>query len=270
MPDQTIDLGRRGFAPLIADVVREARLLIGLSQRELARRADTSQATIWRIEGGRADHLDLLVVERVLRVLGIRATLTLDARHLADRRRQLDAVHARLVGYVARRLERVGWLTAAEVPLGDGTPRGWIDLMAFRETDATLLVDETKTEIPDLGALGRSLAFYEREAWSAARSRGWQPRRAVVLVTALDSVAIARRLSDNRELVGRMFPALVDGVARWLADPRCESPRGWALGTVDPASRADAWVRPTTLGSRRRAPAYEDYADAAARLRRRR
>ncbi len=270
MPDTTIDFSRRGFAAQLADVVRDARVLVGWTQRELAQRARTSQATVWRLESGRADHLDLLVVERALRALGIRASLGLDARHLADRRRQVDAVHARVVGFVARRLERDGWRTTTEVPLGDGVPRGWIDLLAFREADAALLVDETKTEIPDLGALGRSLAFYEREAWAAARSLGWAPRRAVVLVTALDSAAIGKRLADNRELAARMFPAPVDGIAAWLADPGCEPPRGWALGVVDPASRRAIWLRLTTLGFRRRAPAYADYADAAVRLRRRR
>jgi hypothetical protein len=35
---------------------------------------------------------------------------------------------------------------------------------------------------------------------------------------------------------------------------------------ADPASRADAWLRPTPLESRRRSFAYEDYADAARRL----
>jgi transcriptional regulator with XRE-family HTH domain len=269
MPQSAIEVGRRGFAAQLADVVRDARLLVGWSQRELADRADTSHTTIWRMEDGRAACLDLLVAERVLRALGIRASLAFDARHLADRRRQLDAVHAWVVAYVARRLERAGWLTALEVMLGDEAPRGWIDLLAYREADGTLLIDETKTEIPDLGALGRSLAFYEREAWSAARSIGWMPRRAIVLVTALDSVALAQRLADNRELVTRMFPAPVADTAAWLADPSCPPPHGWGLAMVDPLVRGAAWLRPTMLGSRRRSPTYADYADAAARLRRR-
>lgn len=270
MPQSMIEVGRRGFAAQLADVVRDARLLVGWSQRELADRADTSHTTIWRMEDGHAACLDLLVAERVLRVLGIRASLAFDARHLADRRRQLDAVHARLVSYVARRLERAGWRTALEVALGDGAPRGWIDLLAYREVDGALLIDETKTEIPDFGGLGRSLSFYEREAWAAARSLGWTPRRAIVLVTALDSVALAQRLTDNRDLVTRMFPAPVPDTAAWLADPSAPAPRGWGLAMVDPLARGAAWLRPTMLGSRRRSPAYEDYADAVARLRSRR
>ncbi|HEY5436751.1 MAG TPA: helix-turn-helix transcriptional regulator, partial [Candidatus Limnocylindrales bacterium] len=187
MSNQYLELGRRGFVPQLADVVSEARRLIGWSQRELAHRAQTSQATIWRIERGRSEHLDLLATERVLTALGIRATLQLDARHLEDRRRQQDAVHARINGYIARRLERDAWRPATEVPIGDGVPRGWIDILAFRDADSALLVEESKTEIPDFGALQRSLAFYQREAPFVARRLGWKPRRVVVLVAALDS-----------------------------------------------------------------------------------
>lgn len=253
--------------PQLADMVSEARRLIGWSQRELARRAQTSQATIWRIERGRSEHLDLLATERVLAALGIRATLQLEARHLADRRRQQDAVHARINGYVARRLEQDAWRPATEVTIGDGVPRGWIDILAFRDVDAALLVEESKTEIPDFGALQRTLAFYQREAPFVARRLGWKPRGVVVLVAALDSAAIGRRLQDNRELAARAFPAPIDRMRAWLADPASTPPTGWALGMVDPAQRGGAWLRPTVLGGRRSQPAYEDYADAAARLR---
>lgn len=266
MADARIDLGRRGFAPQLADLVRDARLLVGWTQRELAARARTSQATIWRIESGSPAHLDLFVVERVLGALGVRASLDLDARHLVDRRRQHDAVHARLTGYVARRLEPAGWLTATEVPLGEGAPRGWIDLLGYRPADRAMLVEETKTEILDVGALQRSLAFYEREASAAARRIGWRPLRGAVLVVALDTAALGRRLADNRDLVARAFPAPVDEVSAWLIDPAHDPPGGWALAMADPAVRAAGWLRPTMIGARRRPPAYANYADAAARL----
>ena len=266
MPDLRLDLGRRGFAPQLADVVRDARQLVGWTQRELATRARISQAAVWRIENGLAHHLDLLVVERILAALGIGASLDLDARHLADRRRQRDGVHARLTGYVARRLERAGWTTATEVQLGDPVPRGWIDLLGYRPADHALLVEETKTEIPDFGGLQRSLAFYQGGAWDAARRLGWRPRRSAVLVVALDTSALGRRLADNRDLVTRAFPASVDGIAGWLAAPGSEPPRGWGLAMADPVARGAAWLRPTAIGARRRPAAYADYADAAARL----
>ena len=192
------------------------------------------------------------MVERVLTALGIRAALDLDARHLDDRRRQRDAVHARVTGAVARHLERDGWLTATEVPLGDGVPRGWIDLLAYRPTDRALLVEESKTEILDLGALQRSLSFYEREAWRAAQRLGWQPTKASVLCAVLDTDAVARRLVDNRDIVSRAFPASVAAMAAWLRDPSAPAPEGWTLGMVDPAVRGRSWLRPPPLSGRRR------------------
>jgi transcriptional regulator with XRE-family HTH domain len=266
MQDPRFVLGR-GFAGNVADVVREARRLVGWSQRELATRAHTSQTMVSRIERAGVSSLDTLVVERVMTALGIRASLDLDARHLDDRRRQRDAVHARVTGAVARHLERDGWLTASEVPLGNGAPRGWIDLLAYRPKDRALLVEESKTEILDLGALQRSLSFYEREAWRAAQRLGWQPTKASVLCAVLDTDAVARRLVDNRDVVSRAFPASVAAMAAWLRDPSAQAPEGWTLGMVDPAARGRSWLRPTPLSGRRREHAYGHYAEAAARLR---
>ena len=266
MPDIVIPLRERGLAIELAELVREARLLLGLTQRGLAASAGTSQTMISRIENARSDALDLIVVERLLRAIGATMSLGVSARHLEDRRRQRDAVHARLNGYVARNLERDGWQPATEVWIGDAAPRGWIDLLAYREADRSLLVEETKTDIPDMGALQRSVAFYEREAAGVARRLGWRPKRVVVFVVALDSEVIHRRIAENRDLVTRAFPSPVDVTAAWLADPSRPVPRGWTLGTADPASRRAAWLRPTLLGNRRARPAYTSYADAAAHL----
>ena len=270
MANTTLELHRRGFAAQLADTVREARALIGWSQRELAARSTTSHTTVWRIERGVAGHLDLAAVERVLTALGIRTALQLDSRHLGDRRRQHDAVHARLTGYIARRLERSGWVTRTEVPIGVGPPRGWIDLLAFREADHALLVDESKTELDDLGAIQRSVAFYEREALTVARLAGWHARSVVVALLLLDSTSVARRLVENRDLARRAFSGDAQQLQAWIDGPGAPRPRGWTVAMVDPAGRRGAWLRPTPLTSGRRSWAYVDYADAAAKLRRRR
>jgi transcriptional regulator with XRE-family HTH domain len=266
MPDVIVPLRHWGFAVAIGEAVRSARVLIGWSQRELAAKADVSQATISRIESGRCEAIDVLLIERVLTALGIRASLHLDARHLEDRRRQRDGLHALCGSYVVRQLERRTFVTATEVRLGDAEPRGWIDILAFRPADRALLVEETKTDIPDIGALQRSLAFYEREAMAAARGLGWNPVRIVVLAAVLDTEVVGRRLADAPDLVRRAFPAPVDATAAWLADPGQPAPRGWTLAMIDPAARSGPWLRPTLLGSRRARPAYAGYADAAARL----
>lgn len=267
MQDRPIRLGARQLAPGLADLVRDARLLIGWSQRELAARSGTSQATVWRIETAGAARLDVLVVERVLSALGIRASLDLDVRHLADRRRQRDAVHARISGYVARNLARLGWRVETEVPIGEDRPRGWIDLLAFRDADACLFLEETKTEIADLGALQRSLAFYEREAWQVAERLGWRARRLVVALVGLDSQTFQDRLRANRELAASAFPVGHAALAATLALPGVELPKGWAIAAVDPSRRGRRWLQATALHGRRSPATYRSYADAAVRLR---
>lgn len=269
MTSQTVDLTRASLRPWLADIVRSTRLLIGWTQADLARRAKTSQTTIWRLESGRADHIDLAATERVLAALGIAVTVSATMRHLADRERQRDAVHAVLNGSSARRHAGAGWRVITEAQIGDDRPRGWIDLLAFRESDRSLLVQETKGDLPDFGALQRSVAFYEREARTVARRMGWAPRRVAVLVVAMDSQAVAERLRANRDLLLQAFPGDVGGTAAWLLDPAVSTPRGWTFAVADPASRSRDWLRRPVLGTVRRKPAYVDYADAARRLTRR-
>jgi transcriptional regulator with XRE-family HTH domain len=260
-----LPIGARAFALQLADAVLDARLLVGWTQRELAQKAGTSQSAIWRIERG-IGRRDVLVVERVLQALGIRATLHLEGRHLDDRRRQRDPVHARIVGVVARRLARQGWHVATEVPLGHGHPTGWIDILAWRPDDGALLIVEVKTEIRDIGAVQRSLGFYSREAPTAARSRGWRARRTHVLLLVLDSQAVAGRLKENAALADSAFPVRVPAVSDWLSNPVAAAPGGWAIAAIDPRQRGAAWLKRTSLDRRRSAPAYADYADAVALL----
>ena len=106
------------------------------------------------------------------------AALTLDAKApFLAKLRQRDVVHAKCSAHVARRLERTGWRVATEVEVGGDRSRGWIDVLAWHPATGLLLVIEIKTELHDLGAIERSLGWYEREAWAAARQIGWRPRR---------------------------------------------------------------------------------------------
>jgi transcriptional regulator with XRE-family HTH domain len=261
-----IDLAGGSVASSVARTIKEARALVGWTQRDLASRAGVSQATVCRAEAGSAASLDMILAGRLFTALGLRSQLEVDDFRLDDRRRQQDGLHAMVNGTSARRHEHDGWLTAMEVMIGSDVPYGWIDLLAFRETDRALLVQETKSDIPDMGRLQRSLAFYERSAPGVARALGWDAVSVTVLAVVLDTEAVARRLADHRDLVVRAFPASVRSTAAWLADPCASRPQGWTLATCDPASRSATWLRSTTIGSRRTAPAYRDYADAAARL----
>ena len=137
--------------------------------------------------------------------LGARTTVNVTPPFVDRPTRQLDRVHPLASAYVRRRMEASGWSVEQEVPIGSRRTIGWIDLLAFDEPSATLLLKEIKTELLDIGQVQRSLAWYEREAGVVARRLGWRPRHVVSAVLVLAS-------DENEETI----MAIRDLFARWL------------------------------------------------------
>jgi transcriptional regulator with XRE-family HTH domain len=176
----------RYLAYRIPATIRETRLAIGWTQRALAAKANTSQATLSRVEAGQIDRADLATIGRVLDALQVRLEIRVDAPFLADRRPQRDAAHAYCVAFIARRLMPSGWNVRREVEIQGGRSHGWIDVLAYRQGDHALLVIEMKTEIEDLRQIERSMRWYVREAPRG----GTAPR--------LASTAVDRRVDRSR------------------------------------------------------------------------
>jgi hypothetical protein len=122
-----------------------------------------------------------------------------------------------------------------------------------------------KTELHDAGAVQRTLGWYEREAWTAARSFGWRPRRATAALLLLCSEENDQRVVANRDLLRQAFPARAGAIDAWLRDPRAPLPAR-SLAVIDPRTRRRDWLRPTRSDGRRSPAPYRDYADAARRL----
>ena len=59
----------------IAVMVKRARVAVGLTQAQLAARAETTQAVIARIEGGKAFTASLDLLDRIARALGGRLSV---------------------------------------------------------------------------------------------------------------------------------------------------------------------------------------------------
>jgi transcriptional regulator with XRE-family HTH domain len=145
------DIGRE-----VGTVIRASRIETGWTQRQLADRVGTTPSEISRLETGARRHLDVRLASAALEVLGIRMHFDMATLGLAGRREQRDLVHARCSGHVAGRLPPAGWQVRQEVEVGTGRQRGWIDLLAFREADRSVLCVEVKTEIKDLGQIQRT------------------------------------------------------------------------------------------------------------------
>ncbi len=245
--------------------IRATRKAIGWTEREMADRLGTNQAAVQRLEAGRQRHLDVALATVALDHLGIRLTLDADPVGLGARREQRDLVHARCCGYVIRQLERRGWATRTEVEIGDGRVRGWIDILAWRQADAALMVIEVKTQIDDAGRLLRTVGWYVRSSRAAADQFGWRPRRIVPVVALLATVEADTRLTASADLVRQSFPGGADRLGRWIADPELPQPDP-SVVLIDPRSRRDAWLRrPRVDGGRALLP-YRDYGDAATAL----
>lgn len=88
------------LAQQISQLIKEQRLAAGLTQGELARRAEVSRTTLSKLEGGKAPHLQTDVADRLLASLGIQARLEKTAGPGADR---LQARQAQLLQTQQRR-----------------------------------------------------------------------------------------------------------------------------------------------------------------------
>jgi transcriptional regulator with XRE-family HTH domain len=237
------------------------RKAIGWTQRELGARIGMAQSEISRLERGVLTDLTLATAERVLGAMGARLVVSIETPLLTDRQRQREPAHARCSAHVAARLERAGWQVATEVEIGGDRSRGWIDVLAFHASTGMLLVIEIKTEIHDLGAIQRSLGWYEREAWMAARRLGWQPGWSVGCLLLLATDANDTRVAANRHPFAIGFPARATDLARVVAGRSEAITPGRAVAMIDPRSRRAAWLRPLRVDGRRSPAPYGDYAD---------
>jgi DNA-binding XRE family transcriptional regulator len=251
----------------LARTVRDVRLALGWSQRELARRSEIAQSTVCRIERAVLDDLTFDTAALILDVLGVRVSLVLQAPFIADRGWQRDAGHARCLAYVARRLRRLGWTVVTEVEIVTGSSHGWIDVLAYRESDGLLLIIEVKTDLVDLGKLQRQVSWYERAAWEAARQQGWSPRRAISAVLVLATERTFEQIEDNRELLRQSFPLSARGLGQAVKGGGGAHPAGRALAMIDPYNRSRRWLLATPLAGRVSAARYADYAAFMRRIR---
>jgi transcriptional regulator with XRE-family HTH domain len=255
---------------IIGAAVASLRGTIGWTQKELGSRAGMSQSEVCRVERGLLVDVPFDTAERLLAAMGARLMISVDAPFLGDRQRQREPAHARCSAHVTSRLRQAGWEVATEVEVGGDRSRGWIDVLAYHPATGWLLVIEIKTEIHDLGAIERSLGWYERDAIVAARRLGWRPKGSIGCLLLLATAANDARASANRESFELGFPTRARELAEIVDGTAGPFRLGRAVAMIDPLSRRAGWLRALRLDGRREPAPYVDYAEFMRVLGRRR
>lgn len=195
-----------------------------------------SRTIVSDIEHGRASRTSIAVVRQATAPLELSVELTARGRG-ADVDRVLDERHARLLGTTARWLVGLGWATMAEVSYSEWGERGSIDLLAWHEPTATLLVIEVKTELVSVEATLRKHDEKVRLAPRIARDRlGWAVRTTGRLIVFPDDRTERARIAAQAAVLEPAYPVRAYAARRW-----CRLPSGPFSGLLflkaDPDSR---------------------------------
>ena len=244
-----------------ARLCRETRVLLDITQRELAAATRMSRSHIAEIETGRTN-ASLDDVARIGEALGLDLQLVGRPPTVLDPLPS-DLVHARCSGYVDRRLRSSGWITRREVEIVHARSHGWIDLLAFHPVTRVLVIVEIKTRLIDIGAIERQLAWYERSARDAASRYGWIPAATTSWLTLLATEEIDTAVRLHRDILRIAFKGRATEMRAVAAGGMPRSDRGLAM--IDPSRRRHDWLIPTRSDGRRSLAPYRDYADAARR-----
>ncbi len=216
------------------------------TQRRLAAEADVSQtaaAKAWTGQGGSVE-----VLQRLLAAIDARVSIT--PGELIGGLTGQDIIHRTCVRTLRRILERAGLRTAVEVPVVDGSQRGFIDLLAFDDAIGRLIVIEFKSELRDHGAIQRQLERYARSCIEPARTLGWRPKEILVVLVALATDEADAFVAANRVELARTLPARGKSAIESILD---HGPiAGRALLAMDPARPGRAALTSFRVDGRRR------------------
>lgn len=198
--------------------VRALRQRRGWRQEDLARAANVSRATIYRVERGQADRVTVAVLRRICAALTARLVVRLDW-NAEELDRLLDGDHAGVINGFATFLHADGWVFATEVTFNQHGERGSIDILAHHAASGAVLVVEVKTVVPDVGPMLATLDRKARLASGLARERGWRCRHVSRLLLIREGPTPRRHVSRLRQIFDAAFPTRGVAVKRWLHNP---------------------------------------------------
>jgi len=191
------------------------------------------------IEHGRASRSSIAIVRQATAPLELSVELMARGRG-ADIDRVLDERHARLLGAAVRWLAGLGWATMAEVSYSEWGERGSIDLLAWHEATATLLVIEIKTELVSVEATLRKHDEKVRLAPRIARERlGWRAQAVGRLLVFPDDRTERVRIAAQASVLEPAYPVRAYAARRW-----CRLPTGPFSGLLFLKADPDTRRRP--------------------------
>jgi transcriptional regulator with XRE-family HTH domain len=200
-------------------LVRALRQRRRWRQQDLADRAGVGRTVIVDFEAGRLGGMRLDTQRQIAVALGF--SMDVSPRGLGtDADRLLDQGHAVLMGATTKWLDGLGWRRVPEVSYSEWGERGSIDLLAWHEATATLLVIEIKTELVSVEATLRKLDEKVRLASRIALSRfGWRAEAASRLLVLPDVRSERRRVAAHGSVLDDAFPIRSYDARRWCRSP---------------------------------------------------
>ncbi len=234
--------------------VRAVRIRLGWRQSDVAGAARVSATTVWRVEHGRLDRLQLGTIRKVLKSLEIDMPLQAYWRG-GDLDRLVDERHALLSGVAGGLLVNAAWVVQAEVTFSVYGERGSIDILAWHPATRTLLVVEVKSSLNSIEETLRRQDVKVRLARGIARERfGWKASATASMLVLPDDTTSRRRVDRHGAVLGELFPVRGAEARSWL-----RSPSG-AVGLLIFLSSPNGTRLSPTRRVRRRTPSQGDNA----------
>ncbi len=197
---------------------RAARIRRGWRQQDVAEHAGLGRSTVARIELGRMEGVTFASLRAIARVLELQVSVSARWRG-SELDRLIDAAHASMHDEVGRLLERAGWTAAHEVSYSVFGERGVIDILAWHERTASILVVELKTLLVDISDLLGSMDRRRRLALRIADERGWRAGTVGSWVVLAATSTNHRRAEAHLPTLRSAFPATGPQMGRWLRSP---------------------------------------------------
>lgn len=220
-----------------ANLFRLARIRKDLRQADVGAKAKLSRACIARHELGEIEGATVRSLRMHAEALGLTLEITLrgPTGELIK-----DEEHALLTQWVKRQLEPMGWQIDAEASYSIYGERGRIDLLGWHPDRRIVLMDEQKTDLPDVQDVLGTLDVKERLARQIAREHSWDADAVAVLLVITRTNRNVRTVHRFEALFSR-FTLRGAAAVRWLRDPNREGPQHLLLFVPPDAVGRAAW-----------------------------